>query len=285
MRQRLIWGAIVVGAIFFVVEFIVGEATFVGEELRLKPIGTELRKSISVMVTMAFGLGIINLFYVHGGNILRRRPDWGYSLAVFLTFTVVFIALIFQFNLDRQDRQVQSRAGDALKIYRDAYALDDPVARDDMLAQLSERDWELVQDFYEYQASYRFEPGEYYLQYVLNPLAQTVMGLLGFYITYAAYRAFRLRSTEASIMMVSAAIVIVGSDPIGGWLSVQLNSLFGAEWLNLPHLADLDNRVMNSGMQRGLWIGIHIAIIAVSLRILLGLERGMIEVRSTEEEA
>lgn len=99
------------------------------------------------------------------------------------------------------------------------------------------------------------------------------MALLGFYITFAAYRAFRIRTLEATVMMLSAAVVILGSDPLGGAVSQGV----------LTDWADFDNRVINSGMQRGLKLGIAVAAIAVSLRILLGLERGIVDVRQGKE--
>ncbi len=99
------------------------------------------------------------------------------------------------------------------------------------------------------------------------------MALLGFYITYAAYRAFRVRSLEATVMMLSAAVVIIGSDSFGGWLTGG----------RLTAWADFDNRVLNSGMQRGLLIGIGVAVIAGSLRMMLGLERGILDVGQSEQ--
>jgi ABC-type multidrug transport system fused ATPase/permease subunit len=277
------WLAVILGASFFVFTFFVGQNTPVGEALNLGEIRPHLNNAISITVTMAIGLGVINLLYVHGANILRRKQGWPFSIVVFATFGLVVTALILSYIASGQEQALAARTGEAVEAYEDAAAIEDPVARDEAFAALSEETKARAAEYYAAQAEYDFELRQFYLSNVFNPLAQSVMGLLGFYITFAAYRAFRLRSVEASVMMISAAIVILGSDPIGGWMSVQLNELFSAEWLDLPALADLNNRVMNSGMQRGLWIGIHIAILAVALRVLLGLERGMFEVRSSEE--
>lgn len=47
------------------------------------------------------------------------------------------------------------------------------------------------------------------------PLGSSMFSILGFYITYAAYRSFRVKSLEASVMMFAALIVILGQIPQG----------------------------------------------------------------------
>ena len=284
MLSRLLWLAVVLGASFFVVAFVIGDNTALGQSLGLGTIRPELNKAISITITMAIGLGVINLLYVHSSNLMRRREGWPFSIVVFVTFATVVTALILDYRADAQQQGLNNRVEMAIKQYELAAGMEDPIARDAAFAALDPETKALAAEYYADQAAYRFNLRDFYLNQMLNPLAASVMALLGFYITFAAYRAFRLRSAEASVMMISAAIVVVGSDPIGGWISVQLNNLFNYPWLNLPQLADLNNRVVNSGMQRGLWIGIHIAILAVALRLILGVERGMFEARASEEE-
>jgi len=286
MRQKLIWMAIVFGAVFYILAFFVGEDTWVGEKLRLSPINDGLSNSINVVATMALGLGVINLFYVHGGNVLKRKEGWPLSIVVFATFGIVFTFMIWEKGIEATESALQARTQSALAAYRAAAEIKEPVARDQAFGALSADQMAMVREYYAYNSTYHFKPRTFYLESFINPLAATVMALLGFYITYAAYRAFRVRSLEATVMMISATIMILGTDPVGEWLSDGLNRLIGVDpggvtLLDLPFWADFDNRVMMSGMQRGLWIGISIAIMAASLRILLGLEKGVIEVRSS----
>lgn len=278
MRQRLIWAAIVLGAFFYVFAFFLGDETSAGRALHLTEVRTGLSLSINVVATMAFGLGIVNLFWVHGANVLARKKEWPFSVVVFVTFFTVTAFLLWEYRLDAQGRTLKAEATGALATYRAAFETDDPVERDRLLDTLSPEELRLVNRCYEYDATYRFEPRTFYLNNFISPLAATVMSLLGFYITYAAYRAFRIRSLEATVMMLSAAVVILGSDPLGGWLSAVMNTVFGgSEVVDLPYWADVDNRVLNSGMQRGLEIGIAVAVVAMGLRVLLGLERGLTE--------
>ncbi len=101
-------------------------------------------------------------------------------------------------------------------------------------------------------------------QNVYTPLQQSVFAFLAFFIASAAYRAFRARTLEATVLLVAAVIVMLGNavislpGPAGasaeGWL------------LSVPAMA----------MQRGLGFGVALAIVAQSVRILMGLERGFV---------
>lgn len=287
MRQKLIWLAVVLGASFYVLAFFVGEETTVGQALGIKTIDVGLARSINVVATIALGLGIVNLFIVHGTNIWKRKPHWPMSVVVFFVFATVTGFLIWESRIVRYESNLRERSAPALAAYQAAAAIDDPVERDRAFGEISEADMALVREYYAYQSEYHFMPKTFYLESIINPLAATVMALLGFYITYAAYRAFRIRSLEATVMMISATIMILGSDPVGGWLSMIAHQPFGysdpkivaESWFWLPTWADFDNRVMMSGMQRGLAMGISIATIAAATRMIMGLERGVMEAR------
>lgn len=287
MRQKLIWLAVVFGASFYVLAFFVGEETTVGQALGIKTIDVGLARSINVVATIALGLGIVNLFIVHGTNIWKRKAHWPMSVVVFLVFATVTAFLVWESRIAQHETDLRERTAPAIEAYQAAAAIDDPVERDRAFGEISAADMALVREYYAYQSEYHFKPRTFYLESIINPLAATVMALLGFYITYAAYRAFRIRSLEATVMMISATIMILGSDPVGGWLSMLVHQPFGYtdpkvvadSWFWLPTWADFDNRVMMSGMQRGLAMGISIATIAAATRMIMGLERGVMEAR------
>jgi hypothetical protein len=106
---------------------------------------------------------------------------------------------------------------------------------------------------------------------VFNPLQATMFSLLAFFVASAAYRAFRAKTKEATILLISAFIILVGRTPIGHyftfWLPEQL------EFLHIPTLANWIMGWPNTAGQRAIMIGIALGVIATSLRIILGIER------------
>ncbi len=49
---------------------------------------------------------------------------------------------------------------------------------------------------------------------ILTPLGSTMYAMLAFWIASAAYRFFNVRSAEATVLLISAALVMLGNAPI-----------------------------------------------------------------------
>ncbi|MHB0886558.1 MAG: hypothetical protein ACYC6V_09080 [Bacillota bacterium] len=97
---------------------------------------------------------------------------------------------------------------------------------------------------------------------VLVPLDSTMYSLLAFYIASASFRAFRVRSFEAALMMIAAALVMLGSVPLGDALSPFFPAARG--WLM---------RIAQTAGFRGIQIGAGLGGLATAFRIFLGIER------------
>ncbi|MEO0202579.1 MAG: hypothetical protein ABIL37_02500 [candidate division WOR-3 bacterium] len=74
-----------------------------------------------------------------------------------------------------------------------------------------------------------FISGSSYLWLFRNvylPLDATMFSLLAFFIASAAYRAFRARNLESTLLLISAAIVMMGRVPFGGYIFLPFFLLF-----------------------------------------------------------
>ncbi|MEK6695379.1 MAG: hypothetical protein AABY67_08490 [Nitrospirota bacterium] len=98
--------------------------------------------------------------------------------------------------------------------------------------------------------------------YTMVPLQGTMFSILAFFIASAAYRAFRARSPEASVLLVSAVVVMMGRVPLGQFLVPWTWNV--TQWLL---------NVLNSAVRRAILIGVSMGSVGLSLKIILGKER------------
>lgn len=102
-----------------------------------------------------------------------------------------------------------------------------------------------------------------------KPLQATMFSLLAFYIASAAFRAFRVRNTEATLLLLAAVIVMLGRIPVGEYLFSWISG--GERWV--PELTEWLMGYPNSAAQRGIIIGAALGAASLSLRVILGIER------------
>ncbi len=104
------------------------------------------------------------------------------------------------------------------------------------------------------------------------PMDATMFSLLAFFIASAAFRAFRARAFEATLLLLTAMFVMIGNVPVGDLIWNDLLSWTGwsdgASWfrqwlLDVPNLA----------ARRGIILGVSLGVISQSIRIILGIER------------
>ena len=106
---------------------------------------------------------------------------------------------------------------------------------------------------------------DWIFRFVYSPLSATTYSLLAFFIASAAFRAFKAKSLESTLLLVTALFVIFFRVPAG-------ESLVGS----LPVGEFIEQFIMggfNTAGQRAVQLGASIGLISVSLKIILGVER------------
>ena len=97
------------------------------------------------------------------------------------------------------------------------------------------------------------------LEYAYQPRQSTMTALLAFFVVTAAYRAFRLRSLDAGILLATSLALLLAQLPLG-----------------IPYLRPLRDWLLSVPVAagvRGLLLGVALGTMATSLRVLLAIDR------------
>jgi hypothetical protein len=207
----------------------------------LSPLGSALR----IFLALALMLGIVNLFRVNGRTLFRRRAGSWYALAFF----VGFFAMVAVWALQYYHPGVSEAASNAAAGVPEGFV-------PGKMGQLN--------GWYNVVWNGGF-----------NALGSTMFSLLAFFIVSAAYRAFRVRSFEAVLLLASAIVMMLGLTPLGtAFITGHIPMDSPYAFMKLERVSEWILLVLNGAAQRALLFGIAVGLMATSLRIWLSLERG-----------
>lgn len=199
----------------------------------LTPWRDPLGDLMRVLSGFTIGLGIVNLVIIHGRHILRRTANLPFSLAFFAGFLSMSVVGFFHYY--KPDFWAQKPGPGELAFWSAAHKV--------------------------------------FFEGLLLPLTSTVFSLLAFFIVSAAYRAFRIRTLEAGLLMGAAIIVMLANVPIGTWLTSWLPSEGWLKWLRLENAALWLTTQINAPAMRGILFGAAVGGLGAALRIWLSLEK------------
>ncbi len=126
---------------------------------------------------------------------------------------------------------------------------------------------------YPWSGGYRAmgKPFWWLYEYAFKPLTATMFAILAFYVASAAFRAFRAKNIDASLLLGTAFIILLGRTFAGvlltDWLPPEL------EGLKITNLSVYIMQVFTTTGNRAIMIGIALGIASTSLKVLLGIDR------------
>jgi hypothetical protein len=207
-----------------------------------------LRLRVPLAITFLFGLFMIVQFFVphkRGEDVLSALTAWQRIIGAFALLLGIFS--LFRRHLERMRRRREGWY----------YSLATLLA---FLAMVT------------VGLSWGRDPGspfDWAFRNVQVPLDGTMFSLLAFFVASAAYRSFRARSPESTLLLLAAVVVMLGRVPIGEQISSKLP--VATEWImSVPTIA----------AKRGILFGVAFGGIATSLRILVGIERSYLGAES-----
>ncbi|MFZ4506788.1 MAG: hypothetical protein ACOYON_03715 [Fimbriimonas sp.] len=195
-----------------------------------------------VLAAFLIGLGLYSLLSVHGKKIVRQQKDWGFS-AVFMVSMVAMLAVGFW---DFNTRQGPNGA-----------MLDNPA------------NWQLPN----FAKDLLFDG-------LLQQMDAAMFAIIAFFILSAAYRAFRIRSIEATILLATALLVMLS---LMGAVSYALDGVI-AGWsggdpdafitnFRLSEIRKWVGDAIQTPAIRGIDFGVGIGALAMGLRMWLSLDK------------
>ena len=188
----------------------------------------------NILAVGAMLLGGGNLIKLHLMKISSKKAGWGYSAVTILCFFLVLVVGLLQMGVHPSPKHPDFA-------------------------------W----------SGYVLEEGSglwWIYAHMVVPLTSTMFAMLAFYVATAAFRAFRAKNTEATLLLVTAGIVLLGRTYAGvwlfeGWLPESM------QWLRFDNLTVWIMEIPNTAGTRAITIGIALGVVATSLRILLGIDR------------
>lgn len=194
----------------------------------------EFTRWARILVGSAAILGILSLIHHHWNKIKLKRPGFAFSYVTLGAFVIMGLAGLVPFAIPGFANKQTSPDGLWSWIYSNLFV----------------------------------------------PMQATMFSILAFYIASAAFRAFRARTIEATALLVAGCVMMVGRVPVGAWIAEQGRQIFeftvnGNPYsiLDFPAVTDWLLNVPNAAAQRGILLGVILSQIAISVRIIFGIER------------
>lgn len=197
----------------------------------------------NILAAFAFILGGGNLLKMQLQKISSQQPGWGYAAVTLIAFFITLFVGLFKVGVHPN-------------------------------LNAAELPWS--GDFLEEGSAFWW-----LFEYIFYPLSATMFALLAFYISSAAFRAFRAKNTEATILLVIAVIVLLGRTYAGEWLTgswlpeepiMGFKEVYYSDF-RLPHLSQIIMDVFTTPGMRAITIGIALGVASTSLKVLLGVDR------------
>lgn len=227
--------------------------------------------STQVVGVFALAIGIASLVHMHGNKIKRQMPGWGFSVITLACVLIVATIGLIPAN------NIKFKSPTAAKI---------------SLTGETNLFVETTHSLFGYQTDASFTNTivagktipvnkkavpmfDWFYNYIFLPLSATTFALLAFYIMSAAYRAVRIKSWEAGLLLVAAIIVLLGQVPIDQipfvGKFIACGSIKGISTFEFLKSIILD--FPNTAAKRGIIIGIALGGLATSIKIIFGIER------------
>jgi len=211
-----------------------------------------------ILASFAIFLGALNLIKLQFSKVIKKKKGWPYALLAIMGFAFAFnagfimrgayiveitspgaslqdVAGIVAEETDQASRKVLLDIKEASSKY--PYAISDPYftqnGAEAFVKKITDKGAAAVIKPVPWGAHVSARGGLFLwmFDYIFTPLSATMFALLAFFVASASYRAFKIRNFEATLLLVSGIIIMLGRVPLGNkistWFVMYLLVLIG----------------------------------------------------------
>ena len=247
----------------------IGAITLLGNFIQNDSIDSFIKQDsntwFQIIASFAIILGALNLLRVHSEKIIRKQNNYQYSIFTILGFVLMFSAgFIFKgahyikidsINPSEVDGVAKIISGNINTINEidirntlellsngsiNQITIDErfifSTVPDDIVSQINEYAGRVSDVDQDALGKHIVVKGTFYswiYDYMFTPLTSTMFALLAFYVASASYRAFRIRNFEATLLLISGIILMLGRVSIAKYYSGWFLAYFFAILLSI----------------------------------------------------
>jgi hypothetical protein len=220
-KKKMTRGELALQIIIFSLGFFYASVYYIAAPgtIDLQAVSEKLLAYLTAVLTAAFAIGVINITRVHMINIKRRRATWRYSVLLIVCLCAMAI----------------------FSVIASPFALDpDAAVIPASVIVFATPIWEFL-----------------YYKILVN-VNSSIFSLLAFFIASAAYRAFKARTLESTLLLAAGLLVMLGQAPITALV-----------WSGFSVIREWILAFPNTAGQRGILIGIALGVLVFSVRRLI----------------
>lgn len=241
-------------------------------------------KWIQIIMSFTMVLGAISLLNVNLKKIARKSDGYGYSIALVIGFVAMAILGFMSGSWPMFEDPVQ--VGEKYWLF----SANNVSSKYVTVVELGENDdggqiitVEDLEGNKEVAAANKLRGGvmawffcaqQVLFQGIFKAAQATMFSLLAFFVASASFRAFRIKSKEAVLLMGAAFIVMLGNVPVGNIVSQWFSYIpVVGKYVDIAALKEWIMAYPSSAAQSAILIGAMLGFISASMKIILGVER------------
>lgn len=193
------------------------------------------------LTAMLLGLGVFSVLRLHTNKLMKKQKDWAFSLVLLLSMFTMIAVAYTDYYQNQNNPKLVDQAN-----------------------------W----GFFQYAKDFLFDG-------MLQAMDAAMFSSIAFFILFAAYRAFRIRSVESTVLLGTALIVMLSLMGLAEYYLSKgvIDRITGGNpghFMNNFALAEIsrwiETNVQGPGIMALGW-GIGIGALSMGLRLWLSLEK------------